>query len=166
MTRRPVPVAIVVAALMLIAGILVAVWIFGDKPVGPTLEEEKPRIEAWIAHKGLNYVGDPKDMVYPGGSPLFDEANGEARDRYEYIRSNHRDRPWNDIDPAWLTEFATGEEALFRQWAQKQGLNQYGDSGDMMYAGGTPLFDERTGKSIPLASYVLVKYPLRPWNRQ
>ncbi len=165
MTRKPVPVAVIVGALMLISGIIAAVWIFGGVAVGPVLDEEKPKIEAWIVWKGLNYVGDPKDMVYPGGTPLFDESKGEAQDRYEYIRSNHRDRPWNDIDPLWLVTFAPDEEEAFAAWVAKNGLNPYGDPKDTMYLGGTPLFDEREGRPVPLSQYVLKSHPTRPWNR-
>jgi hypothetical protein len=31
--------------------------------------------------------------------------------------------------------------------------NEFGDPADTVYAGGTPLFDERTGKSIPKRDY-------------
>ena len=31
--------------------------------------------------------------------------------------------------------------------------NEFGDRPDTVYAGGTPLFDERTGKSIPKRDY-------------
>lgn len=40
-----------------------------------------------------------------------------------------------------------------------RGLNQYGDPVDTMYAGGTPLFDERTGESIDRHEYVLRQHP-------
>jgi hypothetical protein len=36
-----------------------------------------------------------------------------------------------------------------------RGLNQFGDPPDAMYAGGTPLFDERTGKATDRVEYVL-----------
>jgi hypothetical protein len=36
-----------------------------------------------------------------------------------------------------------------------RGLNQFGDPPDTMYAGGTPLFDERTGKATDRIEYVL-----------
>lgn len=57
--------------------------------------EEKRRIDAWIKENKLNEYGDPKDRVYLGGTPLFNEATGETIDRYDYIIQNHPDRPWN-----------------------------------------------------------------------
>ena len=40
-----------------------------------------------------------------------------------------------------------------------RGLNQYGDSPDTMYPGGTPLFDEKTGKRTEREAYVFAKHP-------
>ena len=56
--------------------------------------EEKAEIEAWIRADGLNQYGDPKNTVYIGGTPLFDERTGESIDRYEYILENYPDKPW------------------------------------------------------------------------
>jgi len=56
--------------------------------------EEKARIDAWIKAEDLNQFGDPKDLAYLGGTPLFNESTGESTDRYEYILNNYPDRPW------------------------------------------------------------------------
>lgn len=40
-----------------------------------------------------------------------------------------------------------------------RGLNAYGDPEDTVYAGGTPLFDERTGERIDRHEYVLRQHP-------
>ena len=40
-----------------------------------------------------------------------------------------------------------------------KGLNSYGDPPDTAYAGGTPLFDEKTGKSRDRLEYVLSRRP-------
>ncbi len=42
---------------------------------------------------------------------------------------------------------------------QQRGLNQFGDPPDTMYAGGTPLFDEATGKRTDRETYVFAKHP-------
>ena len=55
---------------------------------------EEMRIDRWIAELGLNEYGDPKDTMYAGGNPLFDESTGETADRVEYITRAHPDRPW------------------------------------------------------------------------
>ena len=45
-----------------------------------------------------------------------------------------------------------------RQLAAK-GLNQFGDPLETAYPGGTPLFDEQTGKSTDRADYIFAKHP-------
>ena len=45
------------------------------------------------------------------------------------------------------------------RWIKENNRNPYGDSPDTMYAGGTPLFDERSGKSRDKYEYILEKHP-------
>ena len=59
-------------------------------------EAEKKKIDVWIRENNLNQYGDPADVVYPGGTPLFNEATGETIDKYDYILKNHPERPWNN----------------------------------------------------------------------
>ncbi len=59
-------------------------------------DTEKKKIDDWILKNNLNKYGDPKDTVYTGGTPLFNEMTGKAVDRYEYILKRHPDRPWNN----------------------------------------------------------------------
>lgn len=56
---------------------------------------EKIKIDTWITKNNLNQFGDPKDTVYTGGTPLFNEATSQTIDKYQYILSKHLDRPWN-----------------------------------------------------------------------
>jgi hypothetical protein len=58
--------------------------------------EEQQEIDAWIETEDLNEFADPKESMYAGGTPLFDETNGKYTDRYEYILKNHPDRPWEN----------------------------------------------------------------------
>lgn len=57
-------------------------------------DQEKKQIDEWITGQNLNEYGDPKDTVYTGGTPLFDESTGNSIDRYDYIRQKHPDKPW------------------------------------------------------------------------
>ena len=57
--------------------------------------QEKLLIDAWLQQNNLNQYGDPKDRVYAGGTPLFDERTGERTDRYDYIVKKYPERPWN-----------------------------------------------------------------------
>ena len=56
--------------------------------------KEKQQIDDWIKENDLNQYGDAKDMVYLGGTPLFDETTSQSIDKYEYILQGHPDRPW------------------------------------------------------------------------
>ena len=57
---------------------------------------------------------------------------------------------------------ATITEAIkkrIEQWIRDEDRNEYGDPADTVYAGGTPLFDERTGKTKDKYAYILAKHP-------
>lgn len=45
------------------------------------------------------------------------------------------------------------------EWIRKTGRNQYGDPGDTVYAGGNPLFDERSPKMKDRYEYILSRHP-------
>ena len=49
-------------------------------------------------------------------------------------------------------------------WIKKNKLNQYGDPQGTMYTGGTPLFNESTGKKIDRYQYIFQKHSDHPWN--
>ncbi len=55
-------------------------------------------------------------------------------------------------------EAVPAESCLDRQ-LQEKGLNPFGDPPDIMYAGGSPLFNEKTGESIPREQYVFSRHP-------
>ena len=44
-------------------------------------------------------------------------------------------------------------------WLTQRDLNQYGDPVGTMYAGGTPLFDEKTGRTTDRVQHLLRKHP-------
>ena len=45
------------------------------------------------------------------------------------------------------------------QQLEQRGLNQFGDPPDTVYLGGTPLFDEKTGRRTDREAYVFGKHP-------
>lgn len=51
------------------------------------------------------------------------------------------------------------EEACVDQWLATRGLDRYGGQAGTMYAGGTPLFDERTGERRDRLRYVYAQHP-------
>ncbi|WP_228559389.1 MULTISPECIES: hypothetical protein [Myxococcus] len=51
------------------------------------------------------------------------------------------------------------QEACVDTWLQKQGLDAYGNPEGSMYAGGTPLFNERTGEQIDRLDFIFKNKP-------
>ena len=45
------------------------------------------------------------------------------------------------------------------EWIKREGRNEYGDSKDTMYMGGSPLFDERSGQRKDRYEHILQKHP-------
>ena len=45
------------------------------------------------------------------------------------------------------------------QWIREQGRNEFGDPHGTVYSGGTPLFDELTGRTRDRYDYILKKHP-------
>ena len=52
------------------------------------------------------------------------------------------------------------DKKAIEDWLVKNKLNQYGDAQDTLYTGGTPLFDEQTGKSLNRYEYLFEKFPV------
>ncbi len=53
-------------------------------------------------------------------------------------------------------------EALKRKidhWIEREGRNQYGDPRGTVYAGGNPLFDERSPRMRDRYEYILSRHP-------
>lgn len=44
-------------------------------------------VDGWLQNKKLDQYGHPEGTMYAGGSPLFNEATGESKDRLEYVFS-------------------------------------------------------------------------------
>lgn len=61
------------------------------------------------------------------------------------------------------TETSDEEKRAIDGWIDDNGLNQYGDDADTMYAGGSPLFDESTGTRKDRFAYVKSRHPTSPW---
>lgn len=104
---------------------------------------EEMRIDRWIAELGLNEYGDPKDTMYAGGNPLFDESTGETADRVEYITRAHPDRPWaeeEEDDDAGATDdpgrFPShwGPEPLIQTRDYRELPGGYGFGSSTLYA--------------------------------
>jgi hypothetical protein len=52
---------------------------------------QKGCIENYLEAHALDGFGSPRGSMYPGGTPLFDEATGQRLSREEYLAKNHPD---------------------------------------------------------------------------
>lgn len=62
------------------------------------------------------------------------------------------------VAPPSAEDLSAEQKAKIEKWLSDNNLNRYGDAMDTYYAGGTPLFDEVTGKSIERFEYILKKH--------
>jgi hypothetical protein len=46
-------------------------------------------VDRWLEARELDMFGHPEGTMYAGGTPLFNEATGESRDRLEYVFGRH-----------------------------------------------------------------------------
>jgi len=46
-------------------------------------------VEAYLETHALDGFGSPRGTMYPGGTPLFDEATGQRLSREEYLVRRH-----------------------------------------------------------------------------
>ncbi|MDD4901762.1 MAG: hypothetical protein PHE24_01365 [Patescibacteria group bacterium] len=56
-------------------------------------------------------------------------------------------------------DLSAADKQAIDDWLVKKSLNRYGDAKNALYTGGTPLFDEATGKAIERYDYILNKFP-------
>jgi hypothetical protein len=63
----------------------------GDAGTAPAPLSEAERqakeacVDQWLKQKKLDPYGSPEGTMYMGGSPLFNEATGETKDRLEFV---------------------------------------------------------------------------------
>jgi hypothetical protein len=46
-------------------------------------------VERFLEAHALDGFGEPRGTMYPGGTPLFDEATGHRMSRQEYLERRH-----------------------------------------------------------------------------
>jgi hypothetical protein len=58
-----------------------------------------------------------------------------------------------------VSSWTSAEEACLTRWLAAEKLDAYGNPEGTMYAGGTPLFDEASGRHISRQSYLAAHRP-------
>merc|ERR1719162_1014271 len=133
---------------------------------------ELAKADQWLETRDFNQYGDPKDTMYIGGNPLFNEMTGVRKDRLQYLEEKYPQKPWDQAASRGVGSGSSSSDsqddadldlAVVDRWLRKKGLNSNGDSEDTMYMGGSPLFNEMTGESKSRESHLLEKFPSKPW---
>ncbi|MBI4862688.1 MAG: hypothetical protein HY815_20870 [Candidatus Riflebacteria bacterium] len=75
--------------LSLMLSVSVLFFVVGSASAAHLNEAQRAYIDRSLQERDLNVYGDPKDTVYAGGNPLFDEVSGQSIDRYDYILKKH-----------------------------------------------------------------------------
>jgi hypothetical protein len=100
-----------------------------------------------------------------------DKLEKELSDMKQLFNDTQKERGLKDeyeniFDESSQTEMDDEKQIeVIDAWLKSHGLNNYGDPEGVMYTGGTPLFDERTGESISRLNYILEKFPEKPWTK-
>lgn len=92
MATKRIVIILALVVLVLLIGVIFLNQ--GEKMENGISLNEKELIEVWISENDLNQYGDPKDTVYIGGTPLFNETTGQSIDKYQYILEGNLDKPW------------------------------------------------------------------------
>lgn len=132
-----------------------------DTTKPPTLlsSSEQKSIDLWIKKNNLNRFGDQPNTVYKEGPLKTGTGQIIYTSRFEYILAKHPDRPWKSS-----LDTSNQDKIAIDAWIVANGLNTFGDAADTVYAGGTPLFNEATGKTVDRYQYIITKHPTKPWN--
>lgn len=94
-----------------------------------------------------------KSLDQKVGEIFFNGASSTS----ETIKENNIDG--FNVAPPDASDLTPEQKEKIEKWLNDNNLNRYGDALDIFYAGGTPLFDEASGKSIERFEYILKKHP-------
>ena len=125
--------------------------------VSPALEDALNSIHGKIQQKHLERLKAFEEKHPDKALPLMNEI---LKKRFTALHHVLAERP-TSFSAAKMTRL---EIKQISDWLRLQGLNRFGDPQGTSYKGGSPLFDEKTGKSISYFDYLLKKFPNRPWR--
>ncbi|OJH38950.1 hypothetical protein [Cystobacter ferrugineus] len=60
-------------------------------PDGGARAAQEACVDRWLQEHQLDRYGHPQGTMFAGGSPLFNEATGETKDRLEYVFARQPD---------------------------------------------------------------------------
>ena len=85
--------------------------------------------------------------------------NASLNEIINYLNLEEKFKEEKDMATTSPADLTKDIKEKIDKWLQDNNFNRYGDSKETMYTGGTPLFNEETGKSIERFEYILKKHP-------
>ncbi len=55
----------------------------------PWTTAQQACVDRWLGAHALDAYGSPEGTMYPGGTPLFDEASGQRTSRQDFLAQHH-----------------------------------------------------------------------------
>jgi hypothetical protein len=95
------------------------------------------------------------------GLKIADQKVGEV---FNNFQTAQKDATINMFDKkssekASTTALTDDQKKMIDNWIDEKDLNRYGEAKNAIYTGGTPLFDEKTGKAIDRYDYIIANHP-------
>lgn len=86
----------------------------------------------------------------------FKESQDNTINIWENQKTERNKKTAEDIIKSGITD-----EMKYKidKWIEARDVNKYGDQKSLMYAGGTPLFNESTGEIMDRYEYILKNHP-------
>lgn len=94
------------------------------------------------------------------GSFYEEVSDSQKKSVMEFMQENDGKNNASEDEKASLTNtLSVKDKEMIDLWLEKKGFNRYGDDKSAIYSGGTPLYNEETGKYIDRYDYILNKFP-------
>ena len=127
----------------------------GEEP--PAIDNSLQLVYEKIQQKHLEHLKAFEEKHPDKALPLMNQI---LQRRFAVLHRILAEKP----KPSSAATMARLEMKQISYWLKSQNLNRFGDPKGTVYSGGSPLFDEKTGKAIPYFDYLLKKFPNRPWR--
>ena len=81
-----------------------------------------------------------------------------VKDSFEKAKKGASDVIYNAGDN-FAKHLSSEQKAVVDDWLRRNQLNEYGDPIGTLYAGGSPLFNEKTGETTDRYEYLFTRFP-------
>lgn len=143
----------------------------GNKVISKTMDFGRGSIDLGLCKKAAALVFLPLAVFllsgcekndWSQGLKIADEKVGEVFNNFQAVQQDvainaFNKKPGNE--KASSTAISDEQKKQIDNWLDEKGLNRYGEAKNAIYTGGTPLFDEKTGKAIDRYDYIVANHP-------